>query len=88
MSKTNVMRQKEIIVCDWCDKEVHSVDEKAWAELNTRYISQPMSRAKRLIFRMDRRQVFGTIRYDFHAECFEPMMDAVAKLKHKDGGGE
>ena len=74
MSKSEVRKPMLVTMCDICRKEIDERDPGDWAHIIRKYSNNPTDNAKYLRFYWPKKQQFGSIEYDFHAECFDKLM--------------
>ena len=74
MSKSEVKKPMLVTMCDVCRKEINERDLGDWAHIVRQYANRPTDGAKFLRFYWPKKQTFGRVEYDFHAECFDKLM--------------
>lgn len=83
MSNQTVLKDTDIVACDYCDEEIVTNDTKEWAHVIREYVSQPTNKARHLVFKWPSRVTFSETRYDFHTECFDRMVKSMLEDKSK-----
>lgn len=74
MSKSEIKKPVLVTMCDICNREINERNTEEWAHIVRKYLSRPTDGAKFLRFYWPKKPVFGSIEYDFHAECFDKLM--------------
>lgn len=74
MSKLEVKKPTLVTMCDFCSKEINDRNLDDWAHIIRRYANRPTDNVYYLRFYWPKKWTFGSIEYDFHAECFDKMM--------------
>lgn len=89
MSRGYIDKPASVTLCDYCEEEISDEDMSQWAHIVRGFISRPTKEARYLKFLWIKSKKYvryapgNEVEYDFHAACFDKLMNDLREQRQK-----